>query len=86
MQTLLKYVNQHSFVLSAIGIFALVGYWLLRDGIKPIDLIALAALLAGLLIAFFLTRPGPSTLSDAGSVSAQIGAGRHVLLEFQSNY
>lgn len=81
-----EYFNQHSFTISAIATWILLAIWLLRDGVRSSDLIALGALGAGLVIAYMLFNPGPSTEPDAEQVLARIGAGTPVLLEFQSPY
>ena len=59
---------------------------LLRDGVKMADVLALAALAIGAWAAHALLRPGPSTLTEAEAIRAQVGAGRPVLVEFQSPY
>ncbi len=81
-----QYLNQHSFTISAIAAWALLAIWLVRDGIKSNDLIALGALGTGLLIAYLLFNPGASTETDPEQVLDRIGAGTSVLLEFQSPY
>lgn len=81
-----QYLNQHSFSIAAVASFVLLAVWLLRDGIKSSDLIALGALVAGLALAYALFNPGPSSESSAEHVLAGIGAGTPVLLEFQSPY
>ena len=82
----MSFINQHSFTLdaaAALGILALV---LFRDGVQRSDWLALGALALGLALAFLLLRPGPSTYNAAQQVRARIGAGKPVLLVFQSNY
>lgn len=81
-----EYFNQHSFTISAIATWILLAIWLLRDGARSSDLIALGALGAGLVTAYLLFSPGPSTEPDPEQVLAHIGAGTPVLLEFQSPY
>ena len=82
----MRFINQHSFILAGVGLMMLVAFLLLRDGAKWSDALALAALAGGLALAFFLLRPGKSTLSAGERILARIGAGKPVLLEFQSNY
>lgn len=82
----MAFFNQHSFTLSALVLMAILGFFLLRDGVRISDLITLGALGAGLLAAYVLFLPGPSTLDEVDKVEAQIGAGKVVLLEFQSPY
>ncbi|HEY69459.1 MAG TPA: hypothetical protein G4O08_02625 [Anaerolineae bacterium] len=82
----MKIINQYSFVLMAGVIWLGLAAFLLRDGVRTTDILALAALAAGLSLAFWLLRPGPSTLDENEQVMERIGAGKPVLLEFQSNF
>jgi hypothetical protein len=81
-----SWLNQHSFVAASVALLILVAALLFRDGIRLTDLLALAALAAGVWAAYALLKPGPSTSDRAESIRAEIGAGRPVLLEFQSPY
>jgi len=78
--------NQHSFLVAAGGALLLVAALLLRDGLRPADLIALGALCLGLALAYALLRPRDSTQTQADDARARIGQGVPVLLEFQSPY
>jgi hypothetical protein len=80
------WLNQYSFLLAAGAAMLLLAAVLLRDGVRPADLVALGALGLGLAFAYALLRPGESTESQAASVRRLLGAGRPVLLEFQSPY
>ncbi|HET7009918.1 MAG TPA: hypothetical protein VFI11_04015 [Anaerolineales bacterium] len=80
------WVNQHSFLLAAGAVIVLAAFFLLRDGFRPMDAVALAALLIGAGAAYALLRPRPGTQDDAASLRAEIGSGQPVLLEFQSPY
>jgi uncharacterized membrane protein len=82
----MSFFNQHSFTILSLLAFVILAFILLRDGVAANDIIALLALALGLGIAFLFFRPGKSTSDQAQEVSAQIGAGQPVLLEFQSNY
>ena len=64
----------------------LVAGFLLRDGVRPADLLALAALAGGILVAWLALRPGPSTVSNSSDIQKLIGSGTPVLLELQSPY
>lgn len=81
-----QYFNQHSFTISAVGSLLLLTIWLLRDGVKAADLVAIGALLIGLVAAYVLFGPGPSSVTEADQLRARIGAGTPVLLEFQSPF
>lgn len=80
------FVNHYSFplVFGAVGL--VVAFLLFRDGVQRNDLIALAALLIGFLLAFNLFSAGSGSGEDLGSIDAQIGSGQPVLLEIQSPY
>jgi hypothetical protein len=80
------FINQFSFLLTALIAVGLLAFFLLRDGVKENDLLALAALLLGFVLAFFLLQPGPGTFPNAEIVIDQIGTGTPVLLEFLSPY
>jgi hypothetical protein len=80
------WVNQHSFFLAAVAVWIAVAVLLLRDGFRPMDGVALAALALASWAAYALLRPAAGAAGEAEAVRAQIGAGRPVLLEFQSPY
>lgn len=81
-----EWINQHSFVLVSIVALLGLGGALLRDGVRADDGLALGALAGGLILAYVLLRPGPATHAQVAEVHRLIGAGRPVLLEFQSPY
>jgi len=79
--------NQYSLILILIAILAVVAFLLFRKGIRIQEIIAFLVIFAGLAVAWMALRPTQTPLSDAASnVQARIGAGRSVLLEFQSPY
>jgi hypothetical protein len=82
----MQFINQNSFTIISGVIWLGLAVFLLRDGVTVQDVIALAALAAGIGLAFWFLRPGPSTLDETEQVMARIGTGKPVLLEFQSNY
>ena len=82
----MAFFNQNSFTIAAAASLLALAAFLLRDGVRGSDLVALGALGLGLGLAFLLLSPGASTLTEAEVVQARIGAGVPVLLEFQSVY
>jgi drug/metabolite transporter (DMT)-like permease len=82
-----KLVNQYSAVLSAALLTLVLGFFLLNKGFKWPNLLALAAILVGLILVWLALRPTQTQQSNtAAQVQARIGAGVPVLLEFQSLY
>lgn len=80
-------INQYSLFLILIAFLALVAFLLFRKGFRIQEIIAFLVIFAGLAVAWLALRPTQTPLSDAASdVQARIGAGRPVLLEFQSPY
>ena len=86
MELVGRFINHHSLSLFAGASLLLLAVFLFRDGFRASDLVALGALILGLVIAYGFLQPGPSTLSGVAEVEAKIGAGQPVLLEFQSPY
>ncbi len=80
------FVNQHSFLLAATAAVLLLAALLLRDGVRGTDLLALGSLCLGLALAYALAAPGGSTIDEAAAVRARLGAGKALLVEFQSPY
>ena len=83
----MQLINQYSFpFLGGVILLILAGILLRRGGTAGL-LVPLAAIIMGFLFAFWLFSPGASAeTSDAAKVEEVIGAGKTVLLEFQSPY
>jgi hypothetical protein len=80
-------VNQYSFLLIAMALTLVSGLVLLTRNPKWNDWLAFGVILGGLIIAWTLLHPRQTPLmDDAKMVQEMIGAGRPVLLEFQSPY
>ena len=80
------WLNQHSFLVAAVAGTILLAAILLRDGVRPGDLLAIGALDLGLALAYALLGPGESTEREITAIRSQIGQGQPILLEFQSPY
>jgi threonine/homoserine efflux transporter RhtA len=79
--------NQYSFISLALGLTAIAGVILLRNKPTWRDFLAFGTIVAGFIVAWIILHPVQTPLvGDAGKVQAQIGAGKPVLLEFQSPY
>jgi len=81
----MAYSNQHSFTITSFLGVIFLGFLTFRDGLQPMDLVRLVALIGGLVIAFSLLRTGESSIDEADEVLSLIGT-RPILLEFYSNY
>lgn len=82
-----SFFNQYSLFLILIAFLALLAFLLFRKGIRLQEIIAFIVIFAGLAVAWVALRPTQTPLSEAASdVQARIGAGKPVLLEFQSPY
>lgn len=82
----MSFINQNSFTIIAVASVGLLTFFLFRREFETRNLFLVGALTLGLVISFLLLQPGPSTSQESEEVFAQIGSGRPVLLEFQSNY
>lgn len=82
----MQFINQHSFTLAAVAAVLILAVLLMHDGVRVNDLIALGALIVGLVFAYILFRPSASSSTDSRSIEALTRAGKPVLLEFQSPY
>lgn len=80
------FFNHHSFVVSALVLWAGLALFLLRDGITKRDLLALAVVGAAFVVAWLILRPGPGTFDETPRAEAALGQGQPVLVEFYSNY
>jgi len=79
--------NQYSLLWIVIVFLIIVGFFLFRKNRRLPEIIAFLVICVGLLVAWLFIRPVQTPLSDtAAQVRAQIGAGKPVLLEFQSPY
>jgi hypothetical protein len=82
----MPFINQYSFLIAAGIVAVLLGFYLFRKRLDRSSFVTLGALILGLLLAFFLLRPGSSPPQDVNQILTQIGSGQPVLLQFQSDY
>jgi LPXTG-motif cell wall-anchored protein len=79
--------NQYSLLWVVIVLLAIVGFFLFRRKHHLPEIIAFLVICGGLAVAWFALRPTQSPMAGAAAdVQARIGAGKPVLLEFQSPY
>ena len=79
--------NQYSFLLIAAALTLVTGLVLLSNKPKWNDFLAFGVIVAGLITAWIIMHPRQTPLmDDAKMVQEMIGAGKPVLLEFQSPY
>lgn len=80
-------INQYSFVIISFVLAAVAGFFLLRKQPTRNNFLAFGVLVAALIVAWVFVHPRQTLLiTDAKTVKAAIGAGKPVLLEFQSPY
>ncbi len=80
------FINQNSFTIAAGALLLVLLAFLRRGGLDLGKALALAALLLGLSLTYFLFSPGRSATARADQVAQIVGGGKPVLLEFQSPY
>ena len=82
-----EFVNQYSFLISALFLCLLLGLLLLRRraGLRR-GAIILGSVALFMLVFWLLARPIQTANPDPAAVRAQIGSGMPVLLEFQSPF
>jgi hypothetical protein len=80
-------LNQYSFVLLAAALALVSGLILLSHKPKWNDYVAFGVIVGGLTVGWIFLHPSQTPLMDnAKAVQSMIGAGKPVLLEFQSPY
>ena len=80
-------INSYSFVIISFCLILAAGLILLTNKPKWNDYLAFGAIITGLIMAWVILHPRQTPLmDDAIMVQEMIGAGRPVLLEFQSPY
>ena len=79
--------NHYSFLWIALGLTIVAGLVLLTNKPRLRDFVSFGVIVAGLAVSWIILHPRPTSLpGDAKSVQAMIGAGKPILLEFQSPY
>ncbi len=80
-------IGPYSLLLLAIVLLIIVAVVLFHNRPRPVDILAFAGIVIGLLAVYFYIRPVETPLmGEAANVRAMIGNGKPVLLEFQSPY
>jgi uncharacterized membrane protein len=80
-------LNQYSFIIVSLVLIVVAGLVLLTKNPRWNDYLAFGAIVAGLVVAWIILHPVQTLLmGDAKKTQAQIGAGKPVLLEFQSPF
>jgi hypothetical protein len=79
--------NQYSYLLLAAALAIITGLILLSRAPKWTEYLAFGVIVGGLVTAWIIMHPRQTPLMEgAQKVKAMIGAGKPVLLEFQSPY
>lgn len=79
-----EFINHNSFILFSAIVILIAGGIVIRRGIEAKRLVPFAALVIVIASAFFTLKPDAGTDASAAEITAQIGTGKIVLLEFQS--
>lgn len=83
----MRIINQYSALWIAAGLMLVVALFLFRHKPKTNDFIAFGVITLGLVYAWLSLHPVQTPLMEnTKAVQAMIGAGKPVLLEFQSPY
>jgi hypothetical protein len=82
----MSYINQYSMLWSAVLVFGLAAFFLLRQGYTAKNGIKLIAVGALLVIGWLLLRPDQANTEELGQFQTELGQGQSVLLELQSPY
>lgn len=79
--------NHYSFLWIALGLTVVAALVLLTNKPRLRDFVAFGVIVAGLSLSWLVLHPRQTSLvGDAKAIQAMIGAGKPVLLEFQSPY
>ncbi|MBC8508055.1 MAG: hypothetical protein ISR58_08900 [Anaerolineales bacterium] len=82
----MQIINHYSMLFSAVFIFGITSFFLLRDGYAPKDGVILFVVMAVLIGGWLILRPKQGTADGQKQLEAEIGKGRAVLLELQSPF
>jgi 4-hydroxybenzoate polyprenyltransferase len=80
-------INQYSFVIISLLLLISAGFLLLRRQPKLKNYLAFCVIIIGIIAAWMIIHPRQTPfMNNAQAVQKLIGAGKPVLLEFQSPY
>jgi Mn2+/Fe2+ NRAMP family transporter len=82
----MSFINQHSFILTALFVEAVLAILLFRDGIRALDVVALVTIAIAFAISWLMLRPGAGTMMDGDALQAKLESTGPTLLEIQSEY
>ncbi len=82
----MQVINHYSMLFSAVFIFGVTAFFLLRDGYAPKDGLILIMITAVLIGGWLILRPKQGSADGNGQLEAEIGQGHAVLLELQSPF
>lgn len=81
----MSFFNQYSYLITSLFVTGIIAIFLLHDGIKRRDVIAIGAIAATFVGVWFFTRPLASNLSQ-DQIELMLKSGKPTLIEFQSEY
>ena len=82
----MQFFNQNSLWIGGLILITLISFFRLRDGVTRRDGLVIGAVIGVLILGWAVFRPRASQVAGADEIRARIGAGKPVLLEFQSPY
>jgi hypothetical protein len=79
-------INLYSAPLMIVFVLVVAGIIIVRRGLTVGGVLVFAVLAIGLVVTWLLVRPRQTPHAELADIRSQIGAGKPVLLEFQSPY
>jgi hypothetical protein len=79
-----EFINHNSFILLSVIVLLVAAGIMVRRGVEIKRLVPFGVLVVLIAVAFFTMRPAAGTDASTADITAQIGGGKAVLLEFQS--
>ena len=82
----MRFINQHSYMISGILIPLIIAFTLFRDGINLLDIILVVGSIAAFVFVGLFLRQTSSQLTTIDAVKEALASGKPTLIEYQSEY